>query len=155
MKTPKSRIKKDGPKVALTRFGKYVDGTTGKVQSEEYWRGLYELFLNTSFRLPVTFENDDEKNGAMHPVVSVHKNGRKNLIIFERKNRADRWHKMSTRKIDGKVFVAHYATGYHLITGLPVSLLKEYDLHIDYGKDNLLVMRSEDALMLRSHSGKL
>lgn len=138
-----------------TRFGKIVVETAKHPDDDAYWEKLYDAFLNMEFWVPVVIKGKGTKRESYHPILSVHKNGKQNLVIFEKKSRAATWHENNKKKVAEDAYVAKYDSGYDIIKTWPAAILKQYDLYIDFGKSTFLILSPEKVLWLRKAATKL
>lgn len=131
-----------------TRFGKAVVKAAEHIESQKDMIHLYDVFLNTPFWLPVQRRKKNKKE-KYFPIIMVHANGKRNLVVFEKKLRLEAWHGHAKGKVRGEVATALFDTGYQLLKKMPMSLLRKYDLYVDYGKRILLRFTPETTLWLR------
>lgn len=154
MKKTKNKIVDEAFEGKPTRFGKAVVEAANHNGDWNYMKKMFEIFLNIGFWIPVSIKNKGTKKESISPVLSVHKNGSKNLILFEKKARAISWHKNNKQKLD-EIFVAEYKNGHDFLKSFSLPLLKQYDLYIDFGKKTLFVLEPEQTLWLRKEARKI
>ena len=161
MKKTKNPLLNDESAYKLTPLGKTII-KLAEAETDEAWYDFHVKFLNTSFYMPtLDIPKGKIKNAEnlleIYPSINLN-NKSQAIVLFEKSTRAKTWIK-DDNKIEPErkklANVTKFTTGYDFLHTLPPKTIRSYDLMIDFGKDNCLIIEPEHVLWLRKKAIKI
>lgn len=136
-----------------TKLGKAIMKVVEDPKNDELWDNFFTIFLNTRLWLPAVEKiNPRTKETTVYPILDVEKNGQENLVLFEKSARVKKWHFDHKGDIVQELAAAEYSSGFSYIKSIPLSLLKNHNLCLDFGKNIYFALDPETTLMLRKRA---
>ena len=130
-----------------SEFGELVVALAGDDENDELWGDFYDMFLNKVFYTAAVKEGEDEFR-----LLVKDEEGTDNYVLFESVERLEAFNAEVKKRygMEDELVISEY-TGYQFVTSLEEAEL-EFDVHVDFGKESMLVVESDTIKFLKEES---